>query len=1073
MIRAFVEKIILCFQSNYRQLFNIVFISNLILYQFSFSQDNVKFKRLSIEHGLSQSTINCIFQDSKGFIWIGTQDGLNKFDGYNFEVFKHHPLDSNSISHNWINDVFEDKNGHIWIATWYGLNKYNPKSAEFIRYFSIQNDRFSLSNNRPITIKEDKHENLWIATWGGGLNYYNFETKHFYSYQNDSKDAQSLCNNFVRTINFDSNGLLWIGTWDGLCYINPDSVINKKDAKFTRFFNDPKNPGSLSDNKVISIIEDKYGKIWIGNVFHGLNRFDKSTRKFTSYKRNINNPKSISSNDINEVYQDSFGTLWIATRDEGLFRYVPGKNEFINYKSDYSRKESLSSNKITRIYEDKSGTLWIGTSNSGLNSFNLSRNKFSSFSHSQINKNSLSGDLINCFYQDESGYLWIGTQENGLNRYNLRSGKFKHYRHDPKNPKSVSHNNIRSIVEDKFGHLWVATLGGLNKLNKESNTFYHFKNDPDNLQSLSSNRIEALLIDKNDVLWVATSNRGLDKHELNSQQFEHFRFDINDPTSISSDYLLSLFEDSFGSLWIGGWGGGLNKYNAIKNSFDRYRHNPSNPNSLSDDIVSSIYETKSNGLSTLWVGTSGGISFMTLTDSSIGKINHLFEKDGLPNQHIYGILEDDSGNLWFSTNKGLAKYTYPHSFRNFDSGDGLPKDEFSSGAYYKGNNGQLYFGCSEGFISFFPDSIKNSSYIPPIVITNFELYNESKITQGGETYLSNKQLTLQDEIVLSYSDNIFSIEFAALDYTAPKKNKYAYKLQGFKEDWIYTDASKRFATYTNLDPGEYIFRVKGSNSDGIWNEIGTSIRITITPPFWKTWWFNVLLFLTIGGGIAFLIMYRIRQHLKIKMIEKIAEEKMRSKVAADFHDELGNRITKISLFSEILKSDKEKTSAKTREYLNKINDNASNLYNETRDFIWHLDPKKDTLHDLAIRLKIFGDELFEETDTNFEFHTNDGIIKKIHLQMDWRQHILRIFKEAMHNALKYAESTNVKLNISATNGKALIELTDDGKGFDLSGESDGEGLKNMKNRAEAIQSELNILSEPKKGSKIRLKINLP
>lgn len=1055
------------------KLFNIVIIFNLILYQLSFSQDNIKFKRLSIEHGLSQSTINCIFQDSKGFMWIGTQDGLNKFDGYNFEIFKHHPLDSNTISHNWIWDVFEDKNGHIWISTWYGLNKYDPKSAEFIRYFSIQNDRFSLSNNRPITIKDDNHGNLWIATWGGGLNYYDFETNHFYSYQYDPQDDQSLNNNFVRTLNFDSNGLLWIGTWNGLCYINPDSVINKKDVEFTRYFNDPKNPESLSGNKVLSIIEDKNGKIWIGTMFHGLNRFDKSTRKFTQYKHNINNPKSISSNSINEIYQDSFDNLWIATQDEGLNRYIPGKNEFKNYKSDYSKKANLSSNKLTRLYEDKSGSLWIGTSTSGMNILNLRRNKFSSFSHSQTNNNSLSGDLITCFYQDKSGYLWVGTQENGLNRYNPRSGKFKHYRHDPKNPKSISHNNIRSIVEDKFGHLWVATFGGLNKLNMESNTFYHFKNNPDNLQSLSSNSIEALLIDKNDILWVATSSKGLDRHELNSQQFEHFRFDINDPTSISSDYLLSLFEDSFGSLWIGGWGGGLNKYNAEKNRFDRYRHNPSNPNSLSDDIVNSIYETKSNGLSTLWVGTSGGISFMTLADSSIGKFNHLFEKDGLPNQHIYGILEDDSGNLWFSTNKGVAKYTYPHSFRNFDSGDGLPQDEFSSGAYYKGNDGQLYFGCTQGFISFFPDSIKNSSYIPPIVITNFELYKESKITREGESYLSNKQLILQDEIILSYSDNIFSIEFAALDYTAPKKNKYAYKLQGFKDDWIYTDASKRFATYTNLDPGEYIFRVKGSNSDGIWNEKGTSIKIAITPPFWKTWWFRVLLFLLISGGITFLIMYRIRQHLKIKAIEKQAEEKMRSKVAADFHDELGNRITKISLFSEILKSDNEKISAKTREYLNKINDNASNLYNETRDFIWHLDPQKDTLHDLAIRLKTFGDELFDETNTNFEFYTNDGIIKKIRLQMDWRQHILRIFKEAMHNALKYAESKNVKLKISAANGNAIIELSDDGKGFDLYGESDGEGLKNMKNRAEAIQSELKINSDSGKGTQIQLIINLP
>ena len=1059
--------------SALHQFYIVSIISILILCNFSFSRNDIKFKQLSIEQGLSQSSINSIFQDSKGYIWIGTQDGLNKFDGYKFEVFKHHPLDSNSISHNWILDAFEDKYGHIWIATWFGLNKYNPKTEEYSRYFHIPDNRFSLSNNRPTTIKEDKNGNLWIATWGGGINYYDFETNRFYSYQNDPKDSLSLSSNFVRTINFDNNGILWIGTWNGLCSINPDSAINKNDVKFTRYFNNPEDPGSISGNKVISIDVAKNGKIWIATMYNGISYFDKNSRKFTQYKHHSNDPKSISSNAINGVYEDSFGTLWIATQDEGLNRFIPEKTEFISYKSDYIRKTNLNSNKLTRLYEDKSGTLWIGTLTSGLNKLVLSSKKFSNFSHSQTNKNSLSGDLITCFYQDKSRYLWIGTQESGLNRYNPRTGKFKHYRHNPKNPKSISHNNIRSIAEDRFGNLWVGTFGGLNKLNSESGTFYHFKNDPNNPRSLCSNRIEAILITKNDVLWVATSDKGLDRHALDSQKFEHFRFDPNDPTSLSSDYLLSLFEDSIGNLWIGGFGGGLNKYNPTNNSFNCLRHHPSRPNSLCDDMASCINETKFNGLSTLWVGTSGGVSFMSLTDSSIGKFNHLFEKDGLPNQHIYGILEDNSGNLWFSTNKGISKYTYPHYFRNFDSGDGLPMDEFSSGAYYKGNDGQLYFGCTQGFVSFFPDSIKNSSYIPPIVITNFELFSESKTDQGEETYLSDKQLILQDEIVLSYSDNIFSIEFAALDYTAPKKNKYAYKLQGFKDDWIYTDAGKRFATYTNLDPGEYTFLVKGSNSDGIWNETGTSIRITITPPFWKTLWFQVILVLMIGSVIALVMIYRIRQILKLKAIEQAAEEKMRSKVAADFHDELGNRITKISLFSEIIKNNFRENSDKTLEYLDKINENAKNLYNETRDFIWHLDPKKDTLNDLVIRLKSFGDELFDGTDIIYKVDGSSKTLGEIRLSMDWRQHILCIFKEGLHNALKYSKCTQVELNLERNENKTIISLKDNGKGFEPSQKNEGNGLINMKKRAQAIKAGLDITSKINKGTTIVLTLIHP
>jgi len=442
-----------------------------------------------------------------------------------------------------------------------------------------------------------------------------------------------------------------------------------------------------------------------------------------------------------------------------------------------------------------------------------------------------------------------------------------------------------------------------------------------------------------------------------------------------------------------------------------------------------------------------------------------FIKNGLPNDVVYGILEDSKGFLWLSTNKGLARFDpKTESFKNYDIRDGLQSNEFNSGAYALTNEGSLIFGGVNGANEFFPDSLTDNPYISPMVLTGFNIYNQPvKLAQT---------INATNEIILSYKQNYFSFEFASLDFSKPARNQYAYMLEGLDISWI-NSGTRRFAGYTGLDAGEYLFKVKGTNGDGIWNETGTSIRIIITPPFWKTWWFNVLLFLIIAGGITLLIMYRVRQLLKIKTIEKIAEEKMRSKVAADFHDELGNRITKISLFSEILRSDINKTSDKTMDYLNKINENANNLYNETRDFIWHLDPKKDTLHDLAIHLKTFGDELFDSTNTNFEFNGINDHTKKIHLQMDWRQHILRIFKEAMHNALKYAKGKNVKLKISTTDKNAILELSDDGQGFNLSEQSAGEGHKNMKNIAVAIQADLKIQSNPGKGTMIQLIFNLP
>ena len=332
----------------------------------------------------------------------------------------------------------------------------------------------------------------------------------------------------------------------------------------------------------------------------------------------------------------------------------------------------------------------------------------------------------------------------------------------------------------------------------------------------------------------------------------------------------------------------------------------------------------------------------------------------MPNDVIYGILEDSNGRLWLSTNKGLSRFNpETGNFKNFDIRDGLQSNEFNSGAYTKTMEGSFIFGGVNGANEFHADSLTENTYLAPIVLTGFNIFDQPlELPQS---------ISVTKEIVLSYEQNYFSFEFAALDFSTPSRNLYAYKLEGLDNSWI-NSGTRRFAGYTGIEPGEYIFKVKGTNGDGVWNEKATEIKITIIPPYWKTWWFNTLIILLMIGGIVLLIIFRVRHLIKIKTIEKKAEEKMRSKVAADFHDELGNRITKISLFSEILKSDNKEKSAKTKEYLNRINENASSLYNETRDFIWHLDPKKDTLHDLAIRLKTFGDELFDDTNTNFEYN---------------------------------------------------------------------------------------------------------
>lgn len=1033
----------------------------------------INFKNLSIQDGLSQSTINCIYQDSQGYIWFGTQDGLNKYDGYNFTIFKENPVDTNSISHNWIWDVFEDKNGNLWIGTWYGLNKYNRNTNEFTRYLPKKNNKYSISNNRPISIKEDKNGNIYVATWGGGLNLFDPKTNQFYVYKHDPEKNYSIGSNFIRSIYIDNDGLLWIGTWNGLYFLNTNSTTIKDSIKFNRFIFESDGSDSVHTAKVVTIFENKKGELWIGTMASGLYRIDKTKTQVTHFVYDKNNPKSISSNNISDVNEDSFGKMWIGTQNSGLNLYNFGQNEFVHYKSSENKETNLSSNKISKLYEDKSGVFWIGTNTNGLNTINLKRKKFFCFSHSKDKKNSLSGNLVRCFYKDKQGFLWIGTEGNGLNRYDPNKKKFTHFRHNPENPYSISNDNIKAIVADKTGYLWIATSGGLNQFNPKTKKFIHFKHDAYNSQSISSNSIETLLIDNNNILWIGTSDKGLDKYDIKLNKFEHFRFDKQNPFSIPGNYILSLFEDHFGHLWIGGWGGGLSQYDAKNIRFIRFSHNPVDPNSICDDMISSIYETRHQGKSTLWVGTARGLSFMKNDNASLGKFNHYFEKDGLPNQHIYGVLEDKTGHLWISTNNGISKFTPPGLFENFDTGDGLLSNEFIGRSFYASPEGQLFYGCSMGFISFFPDSIKTSSYKAPVIITNFQLYNNnSAINNESEIHPYFQNPDTVRTMVLAYSDNIFTIEFAALDYTAPEKIKYAYKMEGFHNDWIYTDSKKRFATYTNLDPGNYIFRVKGTNSDGVWNEHGASMNIIITPPFWKTVWFKILIGLFIVTVLLFVHYLRIafykrenksQEDFSNKLIE--SQETERKRIAGELHDSLGQNLLIIN--NSIKKYTRQVKNPNTD--LELISTTIKDSIDEVREIAYNLHPQHLERLGLKEAIESVINRISQATDIKIVSNIED--VNDV-IPSEYKIHFFRIIQEVLNNIVKHSNANAAEILVRKDNHHIYASVKDNGKGFknENVNKMNGIGLRNISERAKLIGGDLKINSNMGQGTYLKLKV---
>ena len=829
------------------------------------ANSDIQFEHITTEQGLSQSCILSILQDSQGFMWFGTQDGLNKYDGYQFTVYKYNEFDSHSISDNFITSIYEDKSGILWVGTGNGgLNKYDQKTQQFTQYKLDPKNSNSLGSNRILSIYEDKLGTLWIGTGNGGLNKFDRNTKQFTRYIHNPRKPDSLADNTVFSIHEDKLGTLWIGTSGGL------DKFNRETQQFTHYTHDPTNSSSLSNNTVLLIYEDQLGKLWIGTNGGGINQFNYETGQFTHYTHDIANPNSLSHNTVSSIAEDRFGNLWLVTSSwygnsygTTLDKFEPKTEKFTHYTHDSANPNSLSENTVASIWRDNSGMLWVGTGFSGINKLDQKDRKFTHYKHDLANPNSLITNHVMSIYEDKAGLLWIGT-EDGLDKFDRKTGKFTHYTHDPDNPNSLSNNGVWSTYEDHFGTLWIGTFGGgLNKFDRETGKFTHYTHDPDNPNSLSDDTVTSIYEDHTGTLWLGTFSGGLNQFNYKTGKFIHYTHDPNNPHSLSDNNIWSIYEDHSGTLWMGSYGGGgLNKFNRQTRQFINYKHDPNDPNSLSNNNVISIYEDQSG---ILWITTYGG--GLNKFDREKEQFTHYSKKDGLPSTSLLGILCEENGTLWISTTKGISKFNpKTETFRNYDVDNGLQGNEFDGvKAYLKSKTGEMFFGGLNGFNSFYPERVKDNPHIPPIVLTDFKKFNESvKLkTAIAET----------KEIKLSYKDNFFGFEFAALDYTNPKKNQYAYKLEGFDKDWIYT-GTRRYASYTNLDGGTYIFRVKGSNNDGVWNEQGTSIKISITPPPWKTWWAYSLYMMVLVSAVLGYVQWRTRVQVRETALLRESERKL-------------------------------------------------------------------------------------------------------------------------------------------------------------------------------------------------------
>jgi signal transduction histidine kinase/ligand-binding sensor domain-containing protein/CheY-like chemotaxis protein len=801
-----IKHLIICFVGA------TLFCSNVILAQNS----TFSLERIAAQKWLNQRNITCMTQDAVGYIWFGTNNGLYRFDGYQVTEYRHDPYNLNTITHNNVNCIYADKNNVLWIGTWGGLTKFETSNGKITRFTHDPKKSNSISSNDLRAIEEDGSGNLWIGTFGGGLNKFNKVTGESKSFQFSSKNANSISSNYINALIQDKGGDIWIGTRRGINKLEPEN------SRFTQFQDLKTDDEAQLVANVSCLLEDAAGRIWFGTYGGGLMQLDRRTGKIKAFLAEEN---TISNNTVNDLVEEEPGTIWIAT-GEGL--NIMDSNGNVNVLlNNPNVPNSLLNNDVKHLLYDRSGVMWI-VSADGVNVFSKLSGRFKKFQRNINQSSSLSNNNVTCFAEDSNRIVWIGTLE-GLNSFDRRSKQFNKVLLLPEDKKIVLSNEIKSMLIDKKGRFWVGTSNALTLFDSKTQKCKVFKYDEFNPNSLN-NEVHTIYESRNGDIWLGL-RKGLVRFDVELGKFELFKPDLAVSETQISNSVYTILEDRFGRFWVGTLGGGLSEFDRTEKKFKKFRFNPNDSTSLSNNSVISMYEDR---FGFFWVGTYGG--GLNRMDRKLGNFINYTARNGLPDDMIYGLLEDDKGNLWISTNTGLVKFdTKTKTFRNYDALDGVQGNEFNIGSAFRCKNGEMLFGGVAGFNMFFPDSIQENNYIPPTVITSFKVLD--KVT------------VLTDNLNLAYNQNYITFEFSSLSFALSDKNQFAYKLDGFDNDWIYC-GSRKFASYANLDPGEYIFHVKSSNSDGLWNEKGVEVTLTIERPYWKTWWF-----LSIGVLLTIAILY--------------------------------------------------------------------------------------------------------------------------------------------------------------------------------------------------------------------------
>ena len=996
-----------------------------------FDGTDIRFAHLSSAGTRHLSKVGYILQDNQGFLWFGTQDGLNRFDGYSLKLFMPDPNNENSISGVFISALFKDREGALWIGCQQFVSRLDSKTETFTKY--------------PIpfvhNISQDSAGMLWFAT-STGLYRVDPATRQIKHYTHDEHDDFSLSSSNLEFSGEDKEGRFWVAGSEGL------DRFDRTNGRVMLHVPLHEPSGGFS------FYEDRLGVFWL---YHSspdaLAIFDRQTNKLTHFSFDRDNPGGKEVTGISAMLEDPDGNLWLATHGAGVLKFDRDHHKFVSYRHKSSDPESLPHNNVESLFLDREGSVWAGLGRLGLARFNRSSLPFQKFLHLDSADNPVQ-PFVGAIYEDHKGKLWIGTPTvlNGIDRLD------GHYTYLRRTPDPVPSTDVISILEDRLGNLWVGTYShGLLCLNRRTGRFKTYIHNPADPHSISSNIVPRMLLDHDSNLWVATAN-GLDRFDPNSDGFTTYVFDPERNPSF-----LDVVEDRQHALWLGTDAVGLYRFDPATGKFTRYEHDSARPGTLSDNRVNSVHFDHAG---TMWVGTQNGLDRF---DTSKSTFTVYSQRDGLPGHSVGSILEDEAGDLWMGTNDGVARFTpATGTFQSYSTQDGLPGPDLTGwGAGFRSPSGEMFFGGFSGATAFFPSEGREASYTPPIVFTDFQL-SGNHVGFGNHSLLP-QSISYTGHLALTHEQNIFSLTFAALSYTNPSTNRYRYRLDGLQTDWSEVGSEERQVTYTTLPPGNYTFRVQGATSRGPWSQPGVALTIRILPAWWATWWFRTMCICAFGIVLWTVYLLRMRQavaEVQARLDERLAE---RERIARELHDTLLQGFSGLALrFQAVLKRLPE---GQARQMMEKALDRMDDVLLEGRDRVRKLRAEPSASHDLSKLLMSCGEELAQDQPATFCL----AVVGRIEaLNPLVFEESYRIGRELLINAFQHSKASRIESEIGYEQAAFRLIVRDDGCGMDENILNNGRpghwGLVGVRERTDTIGGKLSIWSKPGLGTEFELVI---